>query len=157
MNPGTHFRIFLAILSGASLVGCVGVDAEKEAVVAKARAIHGFPVSRDTLLVSFDLGKKSGVRLDGGIRNGWMSHTETWEHSSGLTITASDFQFVGGKVVIDRRSIDEILNDQSRTAEDFVGEPFFMGPPHESFHSFAVMDGKKVLFQSEEADRDPRR
>ncbi|HEY1121612.1 MAG TPA: hypothetical protein VGE67_08420, partial [Haloferula sp.] len=73
----------VAALAVVSLSSC-GLSPEKEAVIAKARSIHGFPVSRKALVATLGLEKQPGDRMEGGIRGGYGQSSETWQHPTGL-------------------------------------------------------------------------
>lgn len=134
----------VAALGVVSLSSC-GLSPEKEAVIAKARSIHEFPVSRKALVASLGLGGQRGDRVQGGIRGGYGLSTETWHHPTGLTTTAYDMGYVGQKAIT-RESIDVVLPGLSAMPNP--------PPPRKSFNRFLVKDGKKVVFESDESSND---
>ncbi|MEK7951802.1 hypothetical protein [Luteolibacter soli] len=162
MIQGINAWSCLATMAVLSLSACTGLSPEKEAVITKARLIRDFPVSRATLLASLGIEKPIGQRSEGSIGRSWASHMETWQHATGLTITAYDHEFVPA---IDRKSIDDILNGRLSAADRDSIDDIINGRPQKpvaftrqpaaavtlkSFDGFSVKDGRKVLFQAGE-------
>ena len=155
----------LAAVAVVSLSSC-GLSPEKEAVIAKARSIREFPVSRKALISTFGLEKQSGVRFSETRWNSGATAWETWQHPSGLTIAAYadyDNEVATGDRRSNRKAIDDILNgknpDVNGNASDVVASVVLPGvtamptppPPRKSFEGFEVKDGKRVVFQSDES------
>ena len=116
-------------------------------MVAQAESIGAPPISRTKFLAAFGLEGQPGQRLDGSVRGRRMSFTETWEHASGLTITAYDSEYLGA-IEITTGSIDHLLNPpRGRKASDFIGDPG-IGDPRKTFEGFTVLQGDKPVFRS---------
>jgi hypothetical protein len=96
------------------------------------------------------IGDISSQQISGGVRGGRMSFIETWQHPSGLTVTAYDSEYVGELPII-RKSIDAILNDPNRHAADFVGASRTL-PKRLTFEGFVITNGKTQVYSSKERD-----
>ena len=142
-------RSTLAALAAMILAGCGSLTEDQTHVLAEARAINRYPVKREVLLGALGLKGLPSQRLDGSVRSRRMSFTESWEHRSGLTVTAFDSEYVG-KLTIVPGSIDKILNAPGRSPSDFVGTPY-IGPARTTFEGIVVSKGDKILYRSTES------
>jgi hypothetical protein len=175
MNQGMNGWSLLSAVAAVSLSSC-GLSSEKEAVIARAGSIHEFPVPRATLMATLGLGNQAGERHDVSIRGRRVSSSETWQHPVGLTIAAYDMTLTRreiGDVLLGRSpddipaddmtltggEIDDVLPGGSSDEPGLPDEPAMPAapPPGESFDRFEVKDGKKVLFRSDEPDRESGR
>ena len=142
--------ITVSLLTALSFAGCTNLTEEQEGMLEKARLVQNFPVKRSSLVSILEIGDISSEQLGGGVRGGRMSFIETWQHPSGLTITAYDSEYVGDMAII-RESIDAILNNPNRKATDFVrtlGAP----PPRPTFEGFVVTKGDTKIYTSTETE-----
>ena len=112
------------------------------------KRLAAVPFKREELLSAFGVEDRPSQRLDGSLRSSRMSFTETWEHPSGLTITAYDSEYAGDLKIVPG-SIDSLINDPGRKPTDFIGDPG-IGPPRKSFEQFVISQGDKMLFRSNE-------
>jgi len=149
MIRGVNPWSVIATLAVVSLSSC-GLSPEKKAVIAKARSIREFPVSRAILIASLGLEKQTGRRSDEPAGRTWVSCKETWKHPTGLTITAYTARYFPA---VTRESIDDILYDRPRKPTDFIPAPAITKPPG-SFDGFTVKNGRQVVFQSDEPSND---
>lgn len=92
----------------------------------------------------------SSEHVGGGVRGGRMSFLETWQHPSGLTITAYDSEYVG-HLAITRESIDAILNNPNRNNTNFVG-PLGVPQKRQTFEGFVITNGEIQVYSSKEAE-----
>ena len=102
-----------------------------------ARAINNFPVKRETFISTLSLEENSSRRSSSIIGHG-LFYRETWEHESGLSITATDAEHANLRY--DQESKEMITpiivkcqqNEATRSSFDF----------------FVVSKGRRVLYQS---------
>ena len=141
----------VAALAVVLLSSC-GLSSEKNAVIARASSIQEFPVPRATLMATLGLENQPGNRHDVRIRGHRVSSSETWQHPAGLTITAYD-------MTLTRRQIDEVILGRNPDELGLPDEALMPSPspPSELFGRFEVKDEKKVLFRSDEPDRESQR
>lgn len=141
-------RLVATFLAATILPSCTILTKQQQKVVAQAESIGVAPIRRDKIIKVFGLNDIPSQRLDGSVRGGRMYFTETWEHSSGLSIKAFDSEYVGELKIVPG-SIDAILNKPGRKASDFVGSPA-IGPTRQTFQEILILRHDKAVFRSTE-------
>lgn len=102
-------RLSLVLICVLVFIGCKNSQDDQAQLLNEARSINLYPVNRYDLLDGLGLEGLPSQRDGGSIRNGRMSFTESWEHSSGLTVIAYDSENVGAAEILPGK-ISEILN-----------------------------------------------
>jgi len=139
-------RITAALLAASLLASCASTTPEQNRLLVQARSIGSPPFKRSALVKGLGLEGLKSQQIVGGIRSGQISVSETWDHPSGLTIDAYDWEYVGS-VEITAEFIDGILEQPGRKLGDFVGNPA-IDRPRKSFESLVISKRGKVLYSS---------
>ena len=87
----------------------------------------------------------SGRRFGGGIRNGYIILEESWEHTSGLTVSAFDAEYVGA-IETTSEFVDGIIDGTGK----FPKTSRLINSPRNKFNGFVISRGDSEIYNSRE-------
>ncbi len=135
------------------MVGCEVMSPNQALVIERARSINRYPVSRSKFVSALELSKVDSNRTDIGLRSGWFSFVETWNHPCGLTIYAYDRDYYGIGPIGGLADKDFTAQTTKVTVKGIPGKP---PKPHarESFEQVIITakSGREV-FRSNRTNR----
>ena len=133
----SRFFISPILTSLLCLIGCSCVTSEQAQFLRTARTVNHFPMKREAFISALSLDEQSSSRISDIISQG-LFYRETWNHESGLTITATDSKpaKINYGVEFDKMITSAVRDIRKQEAK------------RDSFDFFVVAKGNRVLYQS---------
>jgi len=141
------YRIAMSLMA-IFMAGCDVMSPNQALVIERAQSISKYPVSRSEFVRALELSKIDSDRTDIGLRAGWLSFVETWDHPSGLRIFAYDRQHFGMRSIGTLKNTDFTAQTSGVTVRGIPAMPT-KSPARESFEQVIITKKSgRELFRS---------